>query len=55
MDSITDEQVKKGAEEFYKNFSIPVDRIAQTIKQSIDLPADAAWNEVIIRLTSQQM
>lgn len=55
VDSITDEQVKKGTEEFYKNFSIPVDRIAQTIKQSIDLPADAAWNEVIIRPTRQQM
>ena len=55
VNSITDENVKKGTEEFYKNFSIPVDRIAQTIKQSMDLPADAAWNEVIIRPTSQQM
>ncbi|MDY3300474.1 MAG: SDR family oxidoreductase [Limosilactobacillus reuteri] len=54
VNSITDENVKKGTEEFYKNFSIPVDRIAQTIKQSMDLPADAAWNEVIIRPTSQQ-
>ncbi|MBM6754312.1 SDR family oxidoreductase [Lactobacillus alvi] len=55
VDSITDENVKQGTAEFYKHFSIPVDRIAQTIKQSIDLPADAAWNEVIIRPTSQQM
>ena len=55
INSITDEKVKAGTEEFYKNFSIPVDRIATTIKQAIDLPADAAWNEVIIRPTAQQM
>lgn len=55
LNSITDENVKAGTAEFYKNFSIPVDRVAQTIAQSIDLPADTAWNEVIIRPTSQQM
>lgn len=55
VNSITDKQIKEGTEEFYKNFSIPVDRVAETIQQSIDLPADATWNEVIIRPTSQQM
>ncbi|MBB1078484.1 SDR family oxidoreductase [Limosilactobacillus sp. STM2_1] len=55
LSSITDEKVKAGTEEFYKNFSIPVDWVAQTIKQSIELPADATWNEVIIRPTAQQM
>ena len=55
VNSITDEKIKEGTEEFYKNFSIPVDRVAETIQQSIDLPSDAAWNEVIIRPTTQQM
>lgn len=55
INSVTDKQIKEGIEEFYKNFSIPVDRVAKTIQQSIDLPADAAWNEVIIRPTTQQM
>lgn len=55
LNSITDEKVKEGTEDFYKHFSIPVDRVATTIKQAIDLPADASWNEVIIRPTSQQM
>ena len=55
INSITDEKIKEGTEEFYKNFSIPVDRVAETIQQSIDLPSDAAWNEVVIRPTAQQM
>ena len=55
VNSITDEKIKEGTEEFYKNFSIPVDRVAETIQQSIDLPSDAAWNEVVIRPTAQQM
>lgn len=55
LNSVTDEKVKAGMEEFYNSFSIPVDRVARTIKQSMDLPADSAWNEVIIRPTSQQL
>lgn len=55
LSSVTDEKIKAGMEDFYNSFSIPVDRIAKTIKQAIDLPADASWNEIIIRPTSQQM
>jgi len=53
LSSVTDPDVKAGMEKFYAAYSIPVERVALTIKQAIDLPADAAWNEVIIRPTSQ--
>lgn len=55
LESVTDSDVKAGMEQFYEAFAIPVDRVALTIKQAIDMPADAAWNEVVIRPTSQQM
>ncbi|SNT57652.1 NADP-dependent 3-hydroxy acid dehydrogenase YdfG [Bacillus sp. OK838] len=55
LESITDEEVKNTTKEFYKNFGISADRVALTIKQAIDLPEDAAWNEVIIRPTKQLM
>jgi len=55
LESITDEDVKSNMKEFYKNFGIPAERVALTIKQAIDLPEDAAWNEVIIRPTKQLM
>ncbi|MCM3025113.1 SDR family oxidoreductase [Heyndrickxia ginsengihumi] len=55
LESITDEDVKSSTKEFYKNFGIPAERVALTIKQAIDLPDDAAWNEVIIRPTKQLM
>ncbi|OYD06964.1 SDR family oxidoreductase [Paludifilum halophilum] len=55
LESITDQEVKSNTEEFYKNFGISADRVALTIKQAIDLPEDAAWNEVIIRPTKQLM
>lgn len=53
LSSVTDPQVKAGMEKFYEAYSIPVERVALTIKQAIDLPADAAWNEVVIRPTNQ--
>lgn len=55
LEPITDEDVKSNTKEFYKNFGIPAERVALTIKQAIDLPEDAAWNEVIIRPTKQLM
>lgn len=55
LESITDEDVKSNTKEFYKNFGIPAERVALTIKQAIDLPEDAAWNEVINRPTKQLM
>lgn len=45
--------VRENYEEFYKNFGIPAERVALTIKQAIDLPADTAWNEVVIRPSKQ--
>lgn len=53
LSSVTDPQVKAGMAQFYDSFAISADRVALTIKQAIDLPADAAWNEVIIRPTNQ--
>lgn len=53
LSSITDETVKRIAQSFYDNFAIPVERVAKTIQQAIELPSDASWNEVIIRPTKQ--
>lgn len=53
LSSMTDPNLKKSYEEFYENFGIPVDRVASAIQQVIDVPADASWNEVIIRPTRQ--
>lgn len=53
LSSVTDSALKENYEKFYKNFGISVDRVATTIQQAIDLPADAAWNEIIIRPTKQ--
>jgi NADP-dependent 3-hydroxy acid dehydrogenase YdfG len=55
LESVTDHQFKSNFEDFYETFGIPVERVALTIKQSIDLPNDATWNEVIIRPTKQVM
>ncbi|PKX65078.1 putative oxidoreductase [Lactiplantibacillus plantarum] len=53
LSSVTDPEVKAGMEKVYESFGISVDRVALTIKEAIDMPADAAWNEVIIRPTNQ--
>ncbi|SET53252.1 NADP-dependent 3-hydroxy acid dehydrogenase YdfG [Enterococcus malodoratus] len=53
LSSVTDPALKENYEQFYGNFGISADRVATTIQQAIDLPADAAWNEVIIRPTKQ--
>ncbi|MFD1417739.1 SDR family oxidoreductase [Companilactobacillus keshanensis] len=53
LSSVTDPDVKANMEKFYESFGIPVDRVALTIKEAIDMAADAAWNEVIIRPTNQ--
>ncbi|MBM7694687.1 NADP-dependent 3-hydroxy acid dehydrogenase YdfG [Peribacillus deserti] len=55
LESVTDNDFKNNFEDFYENFGIPAERVALTIKQAIDLPDDAAWNEVIIRPTKQVM
>lgn len=51
--SVTNEAVRGNIEAFYEQYAIPVERVALTIKQAIDLPEDASWNEVIIRPTKQ--
>lgn len=53
LSSVTDPDLKKNYQQFYDSFGISVDRVATTIQQAIDLPADAAWNEIIIRPTKQ--
>lgn len=53
LTSVTDEKLKANYEKFYEDFGIPVERVAKTIQQAIELPADTAWNEVILRPTKQ--
>lgn len=53
VSSVTDDETRVGIEDFYNAFAISADKVALTIKQAIDLPEDAAWNEVIIRPTRQ--
>ncbi len=52
-ESITNEAIRGSTKAFYEQHAIPVERVALTIKQAIDLPEDASWNEVIIRPTKQ--
>lgn len=53
VQSLTDDAFKKNFTEYYDTYGIDASRVALTIKQAIDLPDDAAWNEVIIRPTKQ--
>jgi len=53
LSSVTDPKLKENYQQFYDSFGISVDRVATTIQQAIDLPVDAAWNEIIIRPTKQ--
>lgn len=55
LGSVSDDGTKANLEDFYKQYGISADRVALTIKQAIDLPADADWNEVVIRPTNQVM
>lgn len=55
LDSVTDKEFQSNFEDFYQAYGISADRVALTIKQAIDLPEDATWNEVIIRPTKQAM
>jgi len=55
LSSVTDKEFQSNFEDFYKAYGISADRVALTIKQAIDLPEDATWNEVIIRPTKQAM
>ncbi|MFT8329956.1 SDR family oxidoreductase [Bifidobacterium psychraerophilum] len=55
LGSVTDEGVRSGMEKFYDEYAIPVERVASTIKQAIDLPEDSSWNEVVIRPTRQML
>lgn len=53
MNSMNNDNFKSGVEDFYNKFAITPERVAQTIAESIDLPDDTSWNEVIIRPTKQ--
>ncbi|WP_057769131.1 SDR family oxidoreductase [Lactobacillus selangorensis] len=54
-DSITDEATKAGTKQFYDQFAIAPERIAETIAFAINAPADTALNEIIIRPAKQVM
>ncbi|MGX7196582.1 SDR family oxidoreductase [Enterococcus olivae] len=53
LSSITDPEIRENNAKFYENFGISVERVASAIQQIVDVPADTAWNEVIIRPTKQ--
>ncbi|MCY7009047.1 SDR family oxidoreductase [Fusobacterium simiae] len=53
VSSLPDSESKKRLQQFYDAYAIPVERIALTIKQAIDMDEDTAWNEIIIRPTKQ--
>ncbi|MBW1605204.1 SDR family oxidoreductase [Lactobacillus sp. Sy-1] len=53
LNSVTDANTKKAMESYYDNYAIAPERIAQAITDTINLPADSAINEVVIRPTSQ--
>lgn len=55
LSSITSKDAKGFITDFYNQYAIPVERIAQVIADAIDMPADIALNETIVRTTAQEM
>jgi NADP-dependent 3-hydroxy acid dehydrogenase YdfG len=53
LESVTDKTFQDNFEDFYAQYGISAERVALTIQQAIDLPEDAAWNEIVIRPTNQ--
>ena len=53
VDHVTDQATKKALEGYYEQTAITPERVATSIAAAIDLPADAAINEIVIRPTSQ--
>lgn len=53
VSKMTDEKLKKGTEEFYKNFAIDPSRVAEVIANAINMPNDTTINEIVIRPTNQ--
>ncbi|WP_429971834.1 SDR family oxidoreductase [Fructilactobacillus sp. Tb1] len=53
VSKVTDKNVQKGMEAFYKAFAISPNRIAKVIASAINMPADTALNEIVIRSTNQ--
>lgn len=51
--TITDAEVKPGIDQIYQTLAIPPERIANVIAYAIDMPADTALNEIIVRPTKQ--
>lgn len=51
--SITDGELRPFIESFYETHAVSPDRIAASIAFAMDLPADTALNEIILRPTSQ--
>lgn len=53
VDHVTDEGAKQALSNYYAQTAISPNRIATSIAAAIDLPADTAINEIVIRPTSQ--
>lgn len=50
---MTDEKRREATAEFYKNFAIPAERIAQIVNDVLNMPADTTLNEITVRPTTQ--
>lgn len=53
VDHVTDQDTKQALEGYYEQTAISPDRVAKSIVAAVDLPADAAVNEIVIRPTGQ--
>ncbi len=52
-DHITDEATRERVAKAHAKLAVPADRIAEAIESAINMPADTAINEIIVRPTAQ--
>lgn len=53
LNTVTSADVKAGMTEFYKQYGVPAERIAQVVQDVLEMPADTALNDIVIRPTAQ--
>lgn len=51
--NMTDSKRREATAEFYKNFAIPAERIAQIVNDVLNMPTDTTLNEIVVRPTTQ--
>lgn len=55
IQSITEADVAKGAQEFYEAYAIPADSFARMVAFAISQPEDVDINEILFRPTAQEL